>query len=262
MSRTTWVLLRGLARESGHWGDFTDRLATSVSPESVVTVDLPGTGARHRERSPTTVPAIVAACRADLLRRGVMPPYRLLGLSLGGMVALEWTGAFGSEVSGCIAINTSARALGAWHERLRAVHWRRLARALVGSDVARAEAAVLHATSSQPDTHADVLLRWIALHHQRPVSRTNALRQLCAAARYRVAEQAPRPPVLLLCGARDTLVSPLCTHRLAARWGLRAVEHPSGGHDLALDAPDWIVARAVAFAAVTPTSPDKPTVAG
>jgi hypothetical protein len=70
-----WVLLRGLSRESGHWGIFPDHLLRelrSMQPSSqLLLLDLPGTGTLRRQASPTQVSAIVDACRAELQRRGV-----------------------------------------------------------------------------------------------------------------------------------------------------------------------------------------------
>ena len=64
---TTWVLLRGLTREAGHWGDFAQRLADRLAPtDEVVALDLPGNGTRNAGNSPASVPAMAAACRQDL----------------------------------------------------------------------------------------------------------------------------------------------------------------------------------------------------
>ena len=57
-SSHTWVLLRGLTREQGHWGNFPHRLAAALPPGSVVlTPDIAGNGTRHAEASPATVGA-------------------------------------------------------------------------------------------------------------------------------------------------------------------------------------------------------------
>lgn len=247
MSRPTWVLLRGLARESGHWGDFVGLLAERMRPERVVTVDLPGTGVHHAGRSPVSIAAMVDACRADLRQRGHGPPYRLLGLSLGGMVALDWVDRFADEVGSCVVLNTSARSLGAVHERLRPRQWLALLRALLAGDARHAETLVLRCTSSDPGSHARVLAEWTRLRERRPVSHANAARQLWAAARHVLPDAPPRVPVLVLCSAGDALVDPACSRRLAARWQVAQAEHPSAGHDLALDAAGWVVDQVEAF---------------
>ena len=68
---TTWVLLRGLARESRHWGEF-PRLLQQALPagDEVLALDLPGNGSRWRERTPASVEALAEAARAELQRRG------------------------------------------------------------------------------------------------------------------------------------------------------------------------------------------------
>ena len=252
MSAPTWVLLRGLARERGHWGSLPAWLAARVVPAEVVALDLPGTGARHAERSPATVDAIVDACRSELQRRCVAPPYRLLGLSLGGMVALAWSQRFAAEVASCIVMNCSARNLGAWHERLRPGKALSLLATRLAGGPRRAELAVLRCTSADPQRHAAVVDGWVALRHRHPVAIPNLLRQLLAASRWRVPDRAPAVPLLLLSSAGDRLVAPQCTHRLAARWGVPHAEHPRAGHDLPLDAPQWVIAQALAFIVLSP----------
>ena len=44
---STWVLLRGLTRESGHWGVLPALLAERLPHARVLTIDLPGAGALH-----------------------------------------------------------------------------------------------------------------------------------------------------------------------------------------------------------------------
>ena len=57
---STWVLLRGLGGERGHWGAFPEVLRPHLPPgDAVACVDLPGNGAHWRERSPVRVQAMV-----------------------------------------------------------------------------------------------------------------------------------------------------------------------------------------------------------
>ena len=90
MSEHTWVLLRGLTRESAHWGDFPARLQRALLVQQpgarLELLDLPGNGDKHRQSSPTHVDAMMENCRAELARRGPPPPYQVLAMSLGGMV--------------------------------------------------------------------------------------------------------------------------------------------------------------------------------
>ena len=47
-----WLLLRGLARESGHWGDFVNQLQVAFPKATINTLDLAGTGQFHHQKSP------------------------------------------------------------------------------------------------------------------------------------------------------------------------------------------------------------------
>lgn len=246
---TTWVLLRGLTREAGHWGDFAQRLAGRLAAtDAVVALDLPGNGIRHTGTSPANVPAMAAACREDLAQRGLQPPFVFVGMSLGGLVALHGAYAFADEVSSCVLINSSLRGHGAFWQRLRPLNYARLGRLLLPllSPYER-ERQVLLMTSADPQRHAGVVEHWGTMAAQRPVTRPNALRQLTAAARYVPPAQPPAVPLLLLASAGDRLVSPDCSARLAAHWKLPLRVHPDAGHDLPLDDPDWVVRQIVAW---------------
>jgi pimeloyl-ACP methyl ester carboxylesterase len=246
---STWILLRGLARERGHWGDFPSELARALPGSRVVTPDLPGAGVMRGERSPHRVEGLLAGCREQLRRQGVAPPFHLLGLSLGGMVAAAWAAAWPAELASCILVNSSMRPYNPVLQRLRVSRMWRLLCILLDADPRRAEEAVLRLTSSDPERHREVLAHWVALRRARPVSRINAVRQLLAAARYRHSGTRPCVPTLVIASAGDTLVDPGCSRTVAARWGVECVMHPSAGHDLPLDDAPWLAAQLAGWAA-------------
>ncbi len=247
-----WVLLRGLTREAGHWGPFPVQLAQAWPEARVVALDLPGAGERRDERSPWRVETIAAACRAELQRQGIAPPLRLLGLSLGGMVAAAWATHWPGEVERCVLVNTSLRPHGAWHRRLRPAALPALLRVLGARDAQRAEHAVLDLTSATPRHHAGVLDDWVAIRRRRPVSAANTLRQFVAAARCRDAGATPGLPVLVACSEGDRLVDARCSRALAERWGASLVVHPGAGHDLPLDDGAWLAACIAEWVDATP----------
>ncbi|MCU0952058.1 MAG: alpha/beta hydrolase [Burkholderiaceae bacterium] len=234
-----WVLLRGLTREAGHWGDLPQRIAVTYGVP-VHPLDLPGNGTRWAERSPARIDALADAVRAAAIAQGVAWPANVLALSLGGMVATSWAVRFPQQVARLVLAGTSARNHAPLHWRLRPRAALPLLIAVLRGDDAAIERAVLAATSAVGD--ARVLTQWIALRLAHPVSRRNAAAQLLAAARYRAPAQLP-VPVRLLAGARDALVDPRCSARLAQAWGAQLRVHPDAGHDLPLDAPDWVVAQ-------------------
>lgn len=244
----TWVLLRGLTRERRHWGAFPALFGQWVDAERVIALDLPGNGAWHRLPSPASVDAMAAACRADLQRRGVAPPYHLLAMSLGAMVACAWGFAHPCELAGAVLINTSLRPFSPFTQRLRPRNYATLVRLLLARPTAHEwEQAVLQLTSragERSPREAEALVdTWVAYRHDSPVSAANALRQLVAAARFRAPAAAPATPLLVLASSGDALVDPRCSAQLAAQWQCPISTHPWAGHDLPLDDGAWVAAQ-------------------
>lgn len=246
----SWVLLRGLTRESGHWGRFPDQLHMRLPGAQVIALDLPGNGLLHRERSPASVPGMVEAARRQLAERQVAPPYQLLALSLGAMVALDWAARRPQELAGCVLLNTSLARLSPFYRRLRPANYPALAGLLGGwgGHDAR-EATIMRLTSARPEAHAVVAAEWAAIRQARPVAPGNALRQLLAALRYRAPRAAPPVPMLVLAGSGDRLVDPRCSQALARAWGLPIALHPWAGHDLTLDDGPWVAEQVACWLA-------------
>jgi len=83
-----WLLLRGLARESAHWGAFISLLQDTFPDANVTTLDLPGTGCFREEASPLTIKAITSTVRHRALDNGCLQqPVTILAISIGAMVA-------------------------------------------------------------------------------------------------------------------------------------------------------------------------------
>lgn len=241
---SAWVLLRGLSRERRHWGEFPGHLQQACGDGEVHALDLPGNGGLNRLASPVDVAAMAENCRAQLCERGIAPPYYLLAMSLGAMVAVAWAGRYPQEVAGCVLINTSLRRFSPFYRRLTPRNYLPLLRLLLERDPERRESAILRLTSCRPERPA-TLAEWTAYARQHPVTPGNALRQLLAAARYWAPAGKPPPALLILASAGDRLVDPRCSRELATRWQAAFAEHPSAGHDLPLDDPAW-VARQIA----------------
>ncbi|SEA80255.1 MULTISPECIES: alpha/beta fold hydrolase [Acidovorax] len=238
----TWVLLRGLTRETAHWGRFAEDFQSAWPGARVVSIDLPGNGRFHARQSPATVQGMVAACRAELARQGVQPPFHLLAMSLGAMVATEWARTAPQEISGCVLVNTSFRPFSPFFHRLRPRNYAALlGLALLPRSADAIERTVWRLTSNAPDPRSAVIRDWVAARTLRPVSAANALRQLAAAARYRAPALAPTPRILLLASQNDQLVDSRCSKAIARGWHCALALHADAGHDLPLDAPQWVI---------------------
>ena len=247
---TTWVLLRGLTREAAHWGEFPRALAQVMPGARLVTLDLPGNGVRHSETSPWSVGAMAQSCRDALQHQGIAPPYRLLAMSLGAMVATEWPRQAPQEVTACVLINTSFRPFSPFYQRLRPGNYGSLLRLVARSrDPWAVEPLVWRLTSQRTPADPGVVARWVAARCAHPVARGNALRQLVAAARFQAPERAPVVNTLILASAGDQLVHCGCSKAIAQAWGCALVVHPAAGHDLPLDDPAWVAREVGAWVA-------------
>jgi pimeloyl-ACP methyl ester carboxylesterase len=239
MSR--WILLRGLMRESRHWGEFPEVFRRAMPDVQLMMPDLPGNGVLYRRRSPLRIGDMVEHCRASLRASGFMPPYHLLALSLGAMVAVEWARRYPDELHACVLMNTSMRPFSPFYRRLA---WRNypalLALAFQRNNLLAFEQQVLRLTSNRLDLHATAIAAWAQYREEYPVSRRNALRQLIAAARFHAPVQAPQVPMLVLVSRQDKLVDPACSLRLAQEWQVPVAIHPDAGHDLPFDDAGWV----------------------
>ena len=235
----TWIFLRGLARESRHWGSFLAAFQQALPGSQVITLDLPGNGPLNQQRSPLSMVAMVAHCRAELVLQDIKPPYQVLAMSLGGMVSVAWAQTYPQEIAAQVLINTSMRPFSPFYQRLRPQNYLHFLKLLLSSASPETwERTILEITSNR--SIDDVLPAWLALRKTHPVASTNVLRQLMAAARFSAAQQAPNMPTLVLASLQDRLVAVACSQTLAQRWACPLRLHSSAGHDLTLDDGPWV----------------------
>ncbi|SFL85174.1 alpha/beta fold hydrolase [Marinobacter zhejiangensis] len=233
-----WILLRGLAREQAHWGSFLPQIREAFPDHQFFPVDLPGTGVHFKEASPTTIADIRRHVQAQVAH--IPKPYSVLALSLGGMVALDWAQhVLEGEIQQLVLINTSSGFSPPW-QRMKPGAWPRLLRIAGRRDLFRRERDILSLSSNLPISQT-VAKQWYSIQRQRPVTATNALRQIAAAARFRPGSKRPLTNALLLTSAGDRLVDWRCSQALESRWQWTLKRHPDAGHDLPLDDTAWII---------------------
>lgn len=233
-----FVLLRGLWREARHWGEFPGHLQQQFPGALISMPDIPGNGLRNQEISPDTIAGMTDALRQQVDLR---QPVRLIALSMGGMIAIDWMTRYPAEIEAAVLINTSAKPLSPFYHRLRWAAYAHVLHLLFHSRAER-EADILRLTSNHHSQDGKLLENWRQWQRQNPVSPANARNQLLAAMKFSVTAQ-PNQPVLVVTSRADRLVDYRCSRRLAQTWNADYVEHESAGHDLPLDEPECLVQR-------------------
>lgn len=237
----TIVLLRGLLRDSRHWGDFPAQLRETLPAYQVLCLDLPGNGSLHQQRSPASIPAMVDALRGQLSAEQRAQGVHLLTISMGGMIGSSWASQYPDEVKSLCMMNASFAGISPFYRRLKPKHYPSILRLFfLGAGAVQKEQFILRATSLQH--HKDLALahQWAEFARSCPVTFNNALRQLWAAARFRITPQKPAMPMLVLNGGADELVHPSCSMAISLYWHLPLRSQPFAGHDLPLDASPWL----------------------
>ncbi len=234
------VLLRGLTRGRGHWAWFADELQRSLGSQRVCFIDLPGNGDENQLTSPLSISENLGFLRERIKDLNLAQPFHLLAISMGGMVAYEWSRQYPEELRSLALINSSFRGISSWHRRLRPSAYPDLARIFLTPNLSQVEWGVLRLVVNDPDIRSKAYKCILPYSMKYSVSRKNFIRQILAASRFR-AEGKPPIPTLLMASRKDRLVSYKCSEAASERWGVALQLHSEAGHDLPLDDSPWVL---------------------
>lgn len=234
MAAEPWVFLRGLGRERGHWENFPENFGGHLNC-AVICLDLPGSGSQCLESSPLSIEETMEKLR----EAAPLGAKYLFAISLGGMVAVEWARRHPEEIKGLVLINSSLRTFSPLTQRLSLKAWPWLVSTSFTSDIRARERRILEFTAPSVTITPDQLSKRVELFERHPMRRKNFLRQLWAASRYHPPLEAPHVPILILYSEQDRLVDPRCSLKMAKSWKASIHPHPTAGHDLPLEDPDW-----------------------
>lgn len=232
------ILLRGLARESAHWMQLPEQLCNTLGEHCHIhCIDFPGCGVRYRQTALDSIPAMTDYVRVQLAAQKINEPVYVIGISMGGMIALNWAQRFPEQVANVVLINTSAGDQPLqWRLRPRA--WLAMIAALLLPTSLR-ENLVLRNVSNDRQHFAAHLQQWLHIQQQRPVTRTTIFTMLSAAARFRP-QASCSVKGLIIASQGDRFVSCKASEELARRFQWPLQLHSSAGHDIPMDAPDWL----------------------
>lgn len=236
------ILLRGLAREAAHWLDFPAQLQQALGDNCRIhLVDFPGCGKYFTQPALTSVAFMTEHARKEIDIAAIAArndAIYVVGISMGGMVALDWAQRYPQELRGLVLINSSAGNQPFWW-RLRPGAWPTMIRALL-TDSSTREAQVLKIVSNNTPDYAQHLKQWLSIQQQRPVTRATIVTMLRAAAQFRP-QHTCKVHGLVLASTGDRMVSVRASEAIAQQFHWPLQQHPSAGHDLPMDDPQWLV---------------------
>jgi len=242
------IFLRGLARETGHWGPFRDLLLDQYPSSQIEFLDTAGNGTESSRASFLDVREYTDDLRArsQFILNGYKPV--VVGVSMGGMIAAEWAHRYPNELGGVILINTSFGSTSDPWQRLRPeviLRLLKIGKSRMLSQPFEAEIATLRMISNQKMSFKK---KWAHYFHTLPrPSLLNFTRQLMACSRFLGSRLKPEVPSLILASQKDRMVSYQCSESIQAFWRVPFHLHPWAGHDLPFDDAEWTLNKIEAF---------------
>lgn len=236
-------LIRGIGRESGHWGkNFLQRVHANYPNSRIHFLDLPGAGQYHDRPALLSIPKMAAFLDRTYGTeiQSQTGNHILLATSLAGNVALEWAHQYPGRFNGLILVGTSLKRICKKKDRVQPEAKKEFLDIFLTQDVVRREARFL-AINSNFHTGDDSLLHaWVGIQRKRPVSRTSLAKQTLAGALYTPPTSPPRLPILVVGSEKDKIVTPECICAVQKHLNASLQMHENAGHGVPIDAPIWL----------------------
>lgn len=237
-TKRQWIWFRGLIRWKIHWGDFETEFKKHFPEDEIQMIDFPGFGDYHHLKSPIAIKEMLDHVDASVKGEG---PFHVLAYSLGAMVAAQWSDRHPHKIKQQFLMNTSDQR-SPFYKRLRPAQWPLLFSRLAFPSSEFVESGILDVVSNRLEMKEKYLARFVEAFEKTPVIRQNLLRQLSLATQIHFSKKALVPTVILT-SLGDRLVHHSCSVKIAKAWNLQPHIHPSAGHDISLDDPDWVIEK-------------------
>ena len=142
-----YVLIRGLVRGNGHWGEFLNVLKSVDSTCEVELYEIPGNGTRFEEITPTNPLDVINDFRKRSEFCRLQKPFILLGVSLGGMLALKWLEQYPADIQKTYILNSSLQALSPFYRRFNSKNYLEVIQIMLTASKELREHKILKITS-------------------------------------------------------------------------------------------------------------------
>jgi pimeloyl-ACP methyl ester carboxylesterase len=241
-----FILIRGLARESGHWNDFPTLLKEQFPNAKIHFIDLPGAGKWHTTDFPIGKMRVIDFVHDQIveLKKENKGSWAIIAISLGGMVSLKLLEAYPNDADCAFIINSSARDLSPFYKRLYYKVYKSFLGTLTSTDIRDRERKILNFTTNHlSDNQKEKISKeWADIHQERPMLMTNVARQLLWAAKTK-SPTSVQTKLLILAGKGDILCHYSCSENLAKKLNKSIILHDTAGHDLTSDDGPWVIDR-------------------
>jgi pimeloyl-ACP methyl ester carboxylesterase len=242
MNNRRWIFLRGLTRGNVHWGKFPEILKTANPDIEFEFLEIPGNGYLNNEKTPTDIKAIINLLRSRSKICQQNLTFNLCGISLGGMISLKWAEIYPQNIESVTIINSSLKQFSPFYHRLVPANYMKILRAIVRTDVEQQERIILQITSNNFNETKSYLESFSEFASKHKISKLNITRQLILANKINIKiTNLPKIPLKIIVSQNDNLVSALCSSKFIKELGGTLYCHPTAGHDLPLDDPNWLV---------------------
>jgi len=232
-----WVMLRGLGRHSDHWGNFSEHMRHEFG--EIMLINLPGI-AGETNNVPISISQITDHIRKEFLANKGDKEWGILAISLGGMIALDWVDRYPEDFKQIVTINSSSRSTSHFYERMQPMAIISILKSVFTANVRKREENVLKLTCNLMPITDQVLDRAVEIANKMTIDKKIFFKQLFAATKF-VTPKELKIPYTVLAAEGDRLASVNCSKALAKHFHAPIVIHPSAGHDLPSDDPDWII---------------------
>lgn len=240
-----FLLLRGLTRESRHWGNFPELLKKQYPSSEMILLDLPGAGVSYKEKAPLSVKEMVLKLRTqvnpEFLEKGQIV---MVGVSLGGMISMKWAELFPQDLDSIVVVNSSAGCISPVWKRIKPTGLATLIYGVLRPE--KQHEIIFNRVCRKKENRDHLISLWKKIHSENPVSVDNAKRQIIAAALFSL-----KKPLsvkgLVVTSMGDDLVNSECSKGLARFLNYPLEIHPWAGHELPDDDPEWVLEKVKNF---------------
>jgi pimeloyl-ACP methyl ester carboxylesterase len=239
MTTNNWIFLRGLTRGNAHWSQFPEIFLNQNPGCEIELLEIPGNGTVSEVPTSTDPLKVIEFIRNKSQFCQQKKNFNLCGISLGGMIALKWAELYPSEVQSLSLINSSLRETSPFYQRLRPQCYLQILKAALSRSTTEQESLILQITSNNFESTKENIPSFAEFAEKHPVTIKNLINQLILANKITI-QKNPALPMKVIWSERDRLVNNLCSQKIALKLNAKTYIHPTAGHDLPLDAPDWL----------------------